>query len=175
MACYNRQGWIEDWYKNRRIMSGCWYSLGFCPSPSSYFQIHPEECYPLPLFPWPSTCAWLTNVYHPTWMPSRPLTFNMSLTELVILLRAVLQWMVPSSIILRSHISLPPPPLFLTPNPSFSPLPKCPSSAVPLFLPFWILHLLSGWSSSLFPGTLASTIIPTLIHPFCCSLMPKSK
>ena len=45
------------------------------------------------------------------------------------LLRPVLQCMVPPSIILRPHLSLPLPPLFLTSNPSFSSLPKCPSGS----------------------------------------------
>lgn len=45
------------------------------------------------------------------------------------------------------------------------------------FYPFGSWDLLPGLSNSLFPVTTASkeTIILTLIHPFHCSLMPKSK
>ena len=58
-------------------MSGYWYCWGFVPASSSHFQTHSvwSDSPPHPPPPWlPSAFTCLPNVYHPVWMPSRPLT-----------------------------------------------------------------------------------------------------
>lgn len=113
----------------------------------------PGWSHPLPWLQWPPT--WLPSVYHPIWMPQAAhiqCVHNCT----CLLLKPVLQCMVPPCVLLETNMSFPLPPSFLTSNPFFFPPLKCPLSLSICTFFGHDISCLDYPSISDFPGTPAS-------------------